>query len=76
MSYTKKEKKIRTTHKVRQLGSVWLWTMARRIEVRDILQFADDLREADAPLKQPVEFETDQVHQTAMSVKWTTEDDG
>lgn len=70
--YTTTPETIKTTHKVRQLGSVWLWTMARKIHVKDILEFADKLREADAPLDAEVKFDQGYVHREAMNVEWTT----
>jgi hypothetical protein len=70
--YTTTPETVKTAHKVRQLGSVWLWTGARKIHVKDILEFADSLREAGAPPDTEVKFDQGYVHREAMTVEWTT----
>jgi hypothetical protein len=71
--YTKTAKTIKETHRVRQIGSVWSSvTMGRRIMVKDILEFADALREAEAPGGLSVHFEG-HLFREAMTVEWTSE---
>lgn len=69
-----KVKHVKTKHAVHQLGSVWLWTMARKIMVKDILEFAEGLKEANAPLDGEVQFEKGHLHYESMTVEWETEE--
>jgi hypothetical protein len=72
MAHTVTEQHVKTKHRVRRLGSVWLWTMARKIHVKDILAFADELRAAAAPPDAEVKFDQGYVHREAMTVEWET----
>lgn len=69
MPHTVTSEHVKTKHRVRRLGSVWLW---RKIHVKDILAFADELREANAPLDEEVKFDQGHLHREAMTVEWET----